>query len=382
MGLKDYDDLLQQSVGLLKQNKILQQQYQDKFDYILVDEFQDTNLIQYELLKLITNERENLYVIGDPKQSIYAFRGVNTRVFEQFMNDFSEAIKIELKINYRNPQKIITLSQALFTDCPELVADNKINAETKLIESENEFSLSRWTADFIEQCSGGLDLTTAGSQNGSLGETAILYRNHRLARNLIKELTKRGIPFLAAGEESSFTKDPIKTMVEQLLNLPKETTFEAMAKLVPNGIDSDFKQMVEQFSQTTTPVTAFKLFWEELAKNNFVYPRADRVPLLTIHSAKGLEFKNVIMLGFEDGIIPHPKSELEEEKRLFYVAVTRAKNNLYLIRAKRRQKKLTKVSPFFEVIKNFLTVETDVVGQKQQQRYRLKKLKKSQMGLF
>ncbi len=265
--LYDFDDLLFECV------KILENGYSFKIKHLLVDEFQDINEIQYELIKNIVKNNANLFVIGDPNQSIYSFRGGSNKFFEKLSKDFRELSQIELTINYRNCKKILNLSKKIihsnlypFRDC---------KGDVNFYYFENELKEANFIANEIHKLVGGIDFHSSRQVGEffSFKDIAILVRANSISNKIKKIFEEKGIPY----QES---------------------------KDIP---------------------------LEENSKINF---NAEKVSILTMHAAKGLEFKVVFIVGIEDKIIPFSlgnfQTDPEEERRLLYVAITRAMDKLYI----------------------------------------------------
>lgn len=311
--LVDFDDLLLQTWQILQdqtQRKRLQQLYK----YVLIDEFQDTNDLQYQIIKLILNHKQNLFVIGDPLQSIYGFRGANSQIFETLKKDFPNTQEAVMEINYRSKKHIVQTSNQLFANV-QLKAASEDLGRVAIINTLNEFSEAEWIVNFINQKIGGTDLIRAGESDNTanLADFAIIYRTHDLGRVLEDKFLHSGLPFQIVKED--------------------------------------------------TPV------------------QGDHIKLLSMHAAKGLEFKYVFVCGFEEGLIPYEKDE--EERKLFYVAITRAKDELYLLQVKKRHQKDTQNSSFKKKImhENLLEMEDENL-EKTIQKRELAKIKKSQISLF
>lgn len=255
LGLVDYDDLILKSLSVAKDNL---------FKFILVDEFQDTNQTQYQLLQKLTGPKTSLFIIGDPRQSIYAFRGANALVFDQFIVDFQPQI-INLATNYRSCPQVITTAQLLFPQDQPLTCPSPAGL-VQTVKCPSLYSQANWILRFINQKLGGLDLNSTvinTTQDHHFSDFAILYRHHHQAVVLKKKFFDSGIPFQASSDDSEF------------------------------GV---------------------------------LDPLADRVILSTIHAAKGLEFKYVFLFDFDNYLI-----DSDEDRRLLYVALTRAKRELYFL---------------------------------------------------
>lgn len=323
----DFDDLIMKTWNILKNDETKRSALQKKYRYILVDEFQDSNDLQYELIKLLLNKERNLFVIGDPLQSIYGFRGANPHIFERLKKDFVQARDEFLEINYRSHSQIVEFSKCVFPELAKINAFSQTPGTVGLIETLNEYSEADWIVRFINEIIGGSELLNATDTGENklvdFSHFAIIYRTHALAHILEKQLSGSGFPYQIIKEDSVLEGHHIK--------------------------------------------------------------------LLSIHAVKGLEFDYVFICGFEDGLIPHERRskgekkvvDLEEEKRLLYVAMTRAKKELYLLYAKKRNNQATTLSRFHPLFKSknlvkILDSATDTILKKRE----LYKIKKSQMSLF
>ena len=337
MGAMDFDDLLTRSVYLLQANPELLEDYRRRFQWVLVDEYQDINQVQYELLRLLCpGSQPNLTVIGDPDQAIYGFRGADAAYFDRFQNDFPSAERVALQRNYRSTDTILAASAQVIArnsgrDRVRLVSglNGPAKVTTAVMETpraEAEFVVSR-----IEKLLGGtshfaLDSGRADSSSDSdltLGDVAVLYRLHALASPLAEALDRAGLPFQQAGME------------------PLQET---------DGLN---------FS-------------------------AEKINLLTMHAAKGLEFAVVFIVGLEEDILPYrppnrPPAGLEEERRLFYVGLTRAKRQLFLTRSRNRtlfgRKYQPAASQFLNEIEQRLKMSDKLPERRQ-------KIQDRQMNLF
>jgi superfamily I DNA/RNA helicase len=313
LGLIDYDDLLLSLYGFLKETRL-------KIAHTIVDEFQDTSPIQYEILKSLRSQ--NYFIIGDPKQSIYSFRGTDGRIFKQFEKDFNYCVKITLTQNYRSEADIIRLYQSLYKDVV-LKATKRQPAEIFCIETLNEYSEAEWIVNFIKDRAGGLDLRDASEATANFSDFAVLYRTHHLSKVLQRKFDESGIPFQVVGSE-------YLTDNQQIVN--------------------------------------FKI---------------NCVKLLTMHASKGLEFEYVFVCGMEEGILPTKTGDYEEEKRLFYVALSRAKKGLVLTYVQKRNKKSQKRSEFLsELNEDILPRRIDPHISKIYERIKKARRKKAQMALF
>ncbi len=412
--LSDFDDLLLQTRHLLLQDFVWRTELQTRFAHILVDEFQDTNALQYELLQLLRSN-DNLFVIGDPLQSIYGFRGAAGDIFTTFARDFPHALSVTLHTNYRSAKPVVRLANAIYPDAPALVPHSLAAGEVSATEVLNEYSEAAWILEAIQQAIGGSDLQRAVSTDSrgdhlGLGDMAVVYRSRNIARVLQKQLDASGIPFQVVGEGSPYETPAVQTIIQLFAQSvdPKrtavikdaspqqikaiiadidgaDTPHDAAAKLIERfgfeltGTLRQFLGVLVRFKTLAEAVAYF----DDIASNNFYDPRAVAVTLLTVHAAKGLEFTRVFLIAAEDGVLPSNKGDLPEEKRLFYVAVTRAKQRLDITYVRTRGGQLAKVSPFVAQIKaSIMPRRRDPAFESDIKRLRKRQAKRAQTTLF
>ena len=473
--LLDFDDLL-----LLLHKKI--NQVKDfRYEYVLIDEFQDTNNLQYEIVKNLVL-KENLFVIGDPQQSIYAFRGADAYVFDKIEQDFPYYAKIIFKKNYRSTKNILNTASRLFIDAPRLISTKSEKGALQLIRTADERSEADWVVQKIYELIGGADLIQASDLRQEnvkkpplFADIAVIYRTHQIGRILEKRFLDSGIPYQMIGGDSPYEQVEIAFIIailqyvlskkpqdlknifdSSLLKISHEARFilhdvlkdkktneisvivhdlQGLGKLKPKDIkilstlnkdidelleysksyklidfihktieifflnkriaDNPSKQQnLQQFVNNLLQFADRKDTYQNavddltyLQEHDYYDPRAQKVTLLTMHAAKGLEFGTVFICGFEEGLIPLIKTEntvnLDEEKRLLYVAMTRAKQNLYLTYTNNRFHKKTNISSFYRLLKNKDMEEVeDTAIEKQKKRKEKWLIKKSQMQLF
>ena len=432
----DFDDLLMISVLLLEENEEVRVKYQNRFKYILVDEYQDTNGAQYQLTKILAAKHHNLCVVGDADQSIYGWRGADIRNIMDFEQDYPEARTIKLEQNYRSTKNILAAANA--------VIEHNINRKKKELWTENttgekitvyEAGDERDEAQFIA--------TTVMKQktifNASYGDIAILYRTNAQSRVVEETFMRSGIPYTMVGGLKFYDRKEIKDILAYLrviynpldtvslmriINVPKRglgaaslgkitayadanglTVFDVISSpdtldAIP-GITARTKKPLELFAafifkymgyqanmhiddliekvleesgylrelkeenkpENESRIENLKEFigvardFEKSEENptleNFLATLSlvsdidnaeledDRVTLMTLHAAKGLEFPTVFMIGMEEGLFPHSRTlmdenEIEEERRTCYVGITRAERKLYLTCARQR----------------------------------------------
>lgn len=303
-GLLDFDDLLVETVQLLKKAPDILQELQVRYQRIFVDEYQDINPVQHGLLKFLASAKSEITAIGDPNQAIYGFRGADVKFFNTFSEDFSGATILALAENYRSAKTILSASAQVAAGnekfvVPELIARIYSAGRRVIHEASTDRAEAEYVVHQIEKMVGGTSMFSrdsgrvAATEEGavSFGDIAVLYRLNSQSRVLREAFERSGIPFHVCGEEV------------------KEE-------------DSDVALDVYR------------------AANREPDLQAEKIALMTMHSAKGLEFSVVFIVGCEQNLLPLDleglTSDKEEERRLFYVGMTRAKERLYLVRAKRR----------------------------------------------
>lgn len=384
----DFDDLILKTVQLFNDNPNILDKYQNKFQYILVDEYQDTNHAQYILTKLLAKKAKNICVVGDFSQSIYSFRGANFRNLETFKNDFKNVKVYELSQNYRSTQRILDSAYSVIsknTSHPilKLWTKNAGGENIQIFEARNEHQ----EAEFI--------IGQAVSFSTPLSEVAVLYRTNAQSRVIEEVFLHHGIPYVLVGGTRFYERREIKDVLSylRLIENPKDSvSFKRIEKL-GKGRLSKFLEASEKIKERDLPTIEImdnilketdylSLFDEkdeediarlenikELRSVAIEFPeitsflenvslveaeympdrpskdleqtQKDAITLMTLHAAKGLEFPYVFMIGMEEGIFPHSRSlmdkeELEEERRLCYVGMTRAKKMLFLSYTRKR----------------------------------------------
>ncbi len=386
----DFDDLLTRAVELFTKRKDIAAKYQETYHYVLIDEYQDTNKVQYVLSRLLSARFRNICVVGDASQSIYRWRGADFRNIMNFKQDYPDVSEFHLEQNYRSTQTILDAAHAVIsqnTTHPvlKLWTDNAGGERILLYEARTEHD----EAAFL--------VTTILQANRPFADFAVLYRTNAQSRVLEEAFLRAGIPYVLVGGTRFYERREIKDVLAylRLLANPKDmVSFRRVEKLGKGRLDTflKFGQSLEDdtklISLTTIEVLdsvldatkylelydanveeeAYRLenikelrsvasefpvlkdFLETVALVEQEYqPKTqktrdtnrDSVTLMTLHAAKGLEFPIVYMIGMEEGLFPHARSlmdreEIEEERRLCYVGITRAKEKLYLTYANRR----------------------------------------------
>lgn len=434
MNLLDFEDLLIKTYEVFKTSSVVLEKYRSKFQYILVDEFQDTNLIQYKIVRMLALNHRNLFVVGDDDQSIYSFRGTNYENMQLFKKDFPEYNMIILDQNYRSTQVILDGSN-------RLISNNK-NRENKTLYSDIKGKESDVVVSSLPDERDEVDYVIAQikdavkRQNKEYKDFAILYRSSVISRNFELGLISNNIPYKIYGGISYLRRKEIKDVIAYLKliidnddvmsfkRIVNEPSRGLGAKTIQDLLDirrqynldiftaidtyksksaskfkalNEFKNLILDLKQKLNDMSLTELFEELLLQTNYVsiYEDDDNVEerkenlmefksilrtiendgeiasneekltaafdeailaddklqnqrqsqegvtLSTVHSVKGLEFDTVFVVAFENGIFPSFMSSSEdedgeEERRIAYVAVTRAKNKLYLTTAKKR----------------------------------------------
>lgn len=415
----DFDDLLLLPVNLFKERKDILEYYQDKYRYILIDEYQDTNPVQYKLSVMLSNKYKNIFVVGDMNQSIYAFRQADFRNISSFEKDFKGAKVIKLEHNYRSTNNILSAANEVIKHNTErkdlkLFSDNGDGVKIKYMRAYDEKHEIALVIDEIKH------LLSEGYKNEDI---AILYRTNAQSRAIEDVFLAKGIPYKVFGSYYFYNRKEIKDLISYLrliynphdeislrrvINTPKRGIGESaiaaieerakqqnisMFDALETRKELEFKEIIEDLIKRSESLSLTELIDEVLERSgmkkelesskaledeirleNLMEVKSitasfeertgsanlgdfleevsliadisnhtedgDVVTLMTLHSAKGLEFPVVFLVGMEEGLFPHNMSlmenNLEEERRLCYVGITRAKERLYLTNAKRR----------------------------------------------
>lgn len=444
-GFFDFDDLISMAYDLFRNPQSTAEKFRQKYKYILIDEFQDTNEIQYELIKQILTPETHLFVIGDPLQSIYAFRGAKGQIFETLREDFPDTRVFSLVINYRSTKEILDASSQLFPGVVSLEAARKDQGKVEIIRTLNEYTEASWVINKLSEIMGGLDLNDSSTYSNKLSskhmeddyymdkaatfsDFAIIYRTHGMSKILEKKFRESAIAYQKVGEESIYLRPEVENLVSLFRFIYDPASTELPKKLMETGLylqsfwgkDRDFSKLLQEsvkvlntekqlegktdrfidfnsfindlmrFNAMSDPLKRFVEFVEELESTDYYDKESEKVTLTTMHAAKGLEFKYVFICGFNDGLIPFIKNgdkemDLEEERRLLYVAMTRAKTGLYLLTTKeqmgKRNIKISRFSSDLEKSSSVIYLQ-DEQTQKVKKKRAKQKAKKSQMQMF
>ena len=416
----DFDDLLTLPVKLFSEHKEILEKYQDRYRYILIDEYQDTNEVQYKFSKMLAKKYKNLFIVGDPDQSIYMFRGANFRNILNFENDYLEAKVIPLEENYRSTNYILKAANSV-------IKNNKERKEKTLYSAKGDGVKVK----YLRAYDGKHEITLVIEEikkllaNGfNKKDIGVLYRTNAQSRLIEEMFIKSNIPYKVVGSYYFYNRKEIKDLLSYLklihnhhddislrriINTPKRgigptsiKKIEQAAKeqnismfdAINSGKELDFKNLIIELTKESENLSLTELidlildksgikaelendhnlenelrieylmefksitasfeertgsvnladFLEEVSLIADISEHRDTddvVTLMTIHSAKGLEFEAVFLVGMEEGIFPHSNAfleegGLEEERRLCYVGITRAKQQLFISNAKRR----------------------------------------------
>ena len=417
----DFDDLLRLPVELFKRDSEVLEHYQEHYQYILIDEYQDTNEVQYKLSKLLANRYKNIFVVGDPSQSIYGFRGANFRNILDFEHNFKGTKVIMLEQNYRSTKNILDAANSV-------IKNNKERKDLDLYSTLGEGVKVKYLRSYDEKHEITLivdEIKKLLNEGYSYQDFAIFYRTNAQSRNVEEVLLKNGFPYKVVGSYYFYNRKEIKDLLcylrlinntdddvslRRVINTPKRKIGNksiedlenkailmgtSMFEAIDSGKELEFKNIILELQQDALNLSLTELidvvleksglkkeleneksldselrienlmefksitasyeartgsvnlndFLEEISLIADISEHKDDdnvITLMTLHSAKGLEFPVVFITGMEEGIFPHQNaflegdSGIEEERRLCYVGFTRAKERLYLTNAKKR----------------------------------------------
>jgi DNA helicase-2/ATP-dependent DNA helicase PcrA len=362
----DFDDFVGLALRALTAEPGLAAHYRDRFRWISVDEFQDVDAQQYALLRLLAPPAANLCVIGDPDQAIYGFRGADTDCFARFRANYPEAAVVHLVRNYRSSGTIVSAAAQVIEpsggESPAARIVREMQEQITIHAAPTEAAEAEFVVHSIEQLLGGHSFFSidsgrtgrAGRADLSFADIVVLYRTEAQSAALTEAFGRSGMPFKRHSQaklsERADVRDFIRSLdddmpiAERLATAEIEAAVLAQLRACAEGCGGDRERFLEQVMLATEADG-----WD---------PRADRVSLLTLHAAKGLEFPVVFIVGLEDGILPLRWGERAEERRLFYVGMTRAADRLFLCRAQKRMWRgkvcALPPSPFLEDIEDEL----------------------------
>jgi DNA helicase-2/ATP-dependent DNA helicase PcrA len=430
----DFDDLLVYAARLMQENPAVLEAYARRFEHVLVDEFQDTNLVQYTLVNQLSSVHHNLFVVGDPDQSIYRWRGADWRNVQRFEQDHQNAQVILLEQNYRSRQTILDVAMGVIDRATnrrrkQLFTERGAGEKVYYYEAPDDFAEASFVVDSIAQL--------VASRKFEPGECAVMYRTNAQSRLLEEAFLQAHLPYRLVGAQRFYGRREVKDVIAFLRlvhNPADEATLDRVVNVPPRGIGdktllslhtvarksgssaslvmldlargsdspywdqfvgrsvvplADFASLLADWVASAPSLSVPDLFdrilrdlnykayvddkseegadrWgnvqelrrlaldystrslQEFLENVALVSDQDTIKedvnaptLLTLHAAKGLEFGAVFITGMDDGILPHSRSfdepeGMEEERRLFYVGITRAKDRLYLVRALQR----------------------------------------------
>ncbi len=365
-----FDDLITLTIKLFDENKDLTDFYREQFKYVFVDEYQDIDLNQYKLIKYLVPDNGNIFVIGDPNQAIYGFRGGNSKFFNNFKEDFPKTEIINLKNNYRSTNNIVNASNQMINSYNIISVYDKPHEKITIHAAPTDKAEAEFIASTIENLIGGHSFFSIDSQRSSgqendysFSDFVILYRTSTQLPPIIEALKRTGMPFVKLSNDLLCEN---KNVIELLTLLTDETPVNGQLEALYEEFSSKIDDYVLKY--------LLNLALEHNNKNDFIHevsfiteadtldPRADRIALMTLHASKGLEFKCVFIAGLENEILPlyraKTEEEITEEQRLLYVGMTRAKERLFLTRAVKRKwlgiVKNLEISPFLAKIQEDL----------------------------
>ena len=416
----DFDDLLRIPVLLFQNHPDILELYQNKYQYILIDEYQDTNEVQYKLVKLLSKKYQNLFVVGDPDQSIYQFRGANYKNILNFERDYPNTVVIPLEDNYRSTKMILDAANSV-------IKNNKERKEKNLRSHHGDGVKTKFMVGYDEKHEISLvieEIKKLLEQGYKKRDIAIFYRTNAQSRVIEEQFLKANIPYKVVGSYYFYSRKEIKDLIcylrlilnqnddislRRVINVPKrgigptsvnkleQKSIEenkSMFDAITSGKELEFKNLILDIKKESESLSLTELvdcvleksgmkkeletdpsLESELRLDNLMEFKSitatyedttgsvdlgdfleeisliadisehknddDVVTLMTLHSAKGLEFPVVFLVGMEEGIFPHQNSfteegGLEEERRLCYVGITRAEEKLYLTCARSR----------------------------------------------
>lgn len=384
-GLVDYDDLIVLSVWLLENDPEVTAECRKRFRWVTVDEYQDVDELQYRLLRMLAPADANVTVIGDPDQAIYGFRGADVGFFLRFERDYPSAPVVHLTRNYRSGRNIV--AGALSAMAPAtLVTDRVLVPERRgsahrvgVYEAADERAEAAYVARTAEQLLGGASFHAMdsgrvdGDGHGGIGfsDMAVLYRTDAQSRAVVNELSRCGLPVQKRSHDPLVARAGVQELVQELTYASSagsttvvDRVHTAAESIVERSGAGEYDQRsveIYRAVEVVSPLarrfgTDVQGFCREVALGaevDTLDPRADAISVLTLHAAKGLEFPVVFIVGCEDGVLPLwwsgsevGSAELAEERRLFFVGMTRAQERLYLTWARRRNQRDRKPSRF------------------------------------
>jgi len=356
-GWVDFDDLVVLSADLLERDPAAAARWRNRFAHICVDEFQDIDERQYRLIRLLAGAGCALCVIGDPDQAIYGFRGADAACFARFHADFPQAQTLRLERNYRSSGAIVAASAAVVGRQAPGAAMRQQGEPVALYAAADEAAEAAFVAESIAEMMGGHDMLAA-AHKAVLGfaDFAVLYRTDAQSAALREAFDRAGIPFRKSTPMPIAAHPGVAAILAEWNGGGESLAMAAEAAGRKEGADiariAEAKPWLTALAENAADEAAFREAVALSIETDFQDARGDRVSLLTMHAAKGLEFSVVFVAGVEEGLMPfsfpdaaEDAAQEAEEARLLYVAMTRAGDRLVLSRAARRIRHGTAFSP-------------------------------------
>ncbi len=344
-----FDDLITFTVKLLSENDAILNKYREGFKYVSVDEYQDIDENQYKLIRLLVPETGNIFVIGDPNQAIYGFRGGDAKFFNNFTADYPNAQIINLKNNYRSTNSIVDASNQMINSFNIVSVYDKPHEKITIHTAPTDKAEAEFAASTIERLIGGHNFFSIDSErtsgedyNYSFSDFAILYRTSTQLPPIIDALKRTGMPYVNLSNDLLIDKKIFREFLNKLISDEDlNAQIEKLSAEYKETIEDYILKYISELAQKSDNINEFIHQVSLLTEADTLDKRADRITLMTLHASKGLEFKCVFIVGLENGILPlyraKTKEEMEEERRLLYVGMTRAKERLFLSHAQKRR---------------------------------------------
>lgn len=344
-----FDDLITFTVKLLSENDAILNKYREGFKYVSVDEYQDIDENQYKLIRLLVPETGNIFVIGDPNQAIYGFRGGDAKFFNNFTADYPNAQIINLKNNYRSTNSIVDASNQMINSFNIVSVYDKPHEKITIHTAPTDKAEAEFAASTIERLIGGHNFFSIDSErtsgedyNYSFSDFAILYRTSTQLPPIIDALKRTGMPYVNLSNDLLIDKKIFREFMNKLISDEDlNAQIEKLSAEYKETIEDYILKYISELAQKSDNINEFIHQVSLLTEADTLDKRADRITLMTLHASKGLEFKCVFIVGLENGILPlyraKTKEEMEEERRLLYVGMTRAKERLFLSHAQKRR---------------------------------------------
>lgn len=361
----DIDDLIDIPCTMLAADRELRDSYNRRIKYLLVDEFQDINAAQYSFIRMLVNENaDGLFVIGDPDQAIYGFRGSDVRFIDELCKDYPRVKKISLTRSFRCDDILLRAAGQVLGKDDYLNGKSK-GIKVKITECESDKSEADLIASSIERMMGGVrsfsmdsGISDGAGSGAGFSDFGVLCRSAFMFGPLIEAFANHGIPYQVVDTDPFYSREPYKLAVDMLRKVYQDSDVSNDRERIVQSMIKDKRSVADIFhavlSGTGSGYDNYRvdaLFGEAYDYGEFLrnvtlrkgaddfMPGIEAVSLITIHSSKGLEFETVFIPGCEDGIIPFGmfgEPDVPEEERIFYVGLTRGSGAVYLSHAKKR----------------------------------------------